>query len=343
MKDIHGLQIYILKEIESRFPRRADAVDRMVNLLHLQKDGIYRRIRGETILTPDEIEILVKAFKLSLDKYIFKQSDSVVFTFNPFSHKVKNFGDYLDGIHQDLMVLSQLPKVHISDAWAEIPFFYYIFYPELLSFKFYVWGRTIWQFDYLQNLKFDIDIIPTPVIQQAQQVLETYCAIPSTQLWSLNIIDNTLNQIEYFSNAGGFNNPQDAILLCNRLMQLTDHMELMATHGKKMALNNPLESGGAPLKLYHNEMIYTNNTIFVESAVGRYIYTTFGNPNFLKTSDDRMCNYTHEWFENIIAKSRLISSQGEGGRRFFFDRLRKRIDIVKKRVEMTVNGNDEGL
>jgi hypothetical protein len=338
------LQLYIFDEILSRYPRRADAVEVVAKLLKLGNDAAYRRIRGETSLSSDEIMLMAKTFSISLDKFIFAKSDSVVFTFNPFTNKVRSFEDYLKGIGDDLEILIRLPEIEIKDAWTEIPFFYYIYFPELFCFKFYVWGRTIWNFDYLQSKKFTLDIIPIPVIQQAQKILERYRQIPSTQLWSLSIVDNTLTQIEYHVNSGSFEHPEDALLLCKKVLELAEHMERMAIFGKKIKVGGTAEMGGADLKLYHNEMLSTNNTIFVQSKVGRAVYTTISNPNFLKTSDDQMCNYTDDWFNNVINKSRIMSNTGEAGRRFFFDRLKKRIEVVRKRVTVLVEeGNEDGF
>jgi hypothetical protein len=338
------LQLYIFDEILSRYPRRADAAETVAKLLQLGIDAAYRRIRCETSLSSDEILLLAKTFSISLDKFIFAKSDSVVFTFNPFSQKVRSFEDYLKLIGDDLEMLIRLPEIEIKDAWTEIPFFYYIYFPELFCFKFYVWGRTIWNFGYLQSRKFTLDIIPIPVIQQAQKILERYRQIPSTQLWSLSIVDNTLTQIEYHVNSGSFEHPEDALLLCKKVLELAEHMERMAIFGKKIKVGATAEMGGADLELYHNEMLSTNNTIFVQSKVGRAVYTTISNPNFLKTSDDQMCNYTDEWFKNVINKSRLISNTGEAGRRFFFDRLKKRIEVVRKRVTVLVEeGNEDGF
>jgi transcriptional regulator with XRE-family HTH domain len=344
MQELNKLQLYLFEEILTRFPRRPDAVEALSKLLNIGQDAIYRRMRGDSSLSSDEIALLAKKFNVSLDKFIFQQSDTVVFTFNPFSHKVRSFEDYLKGIEIDLDMMIRLPDIKIMDAWTEIPFFYYIYFPELFCFKFYVWGRTIWNFEYLQTRKFTLDIIPVPVIQQAQKILERYRQIPSTQLWSLSIVDNTLTQIEYHVNSGSFERPEDALLLCKKVLELAEHMEKMAVYGKKIVVGGNADRGGADLELYHNEMLSTNNTIYVQSRVGRSVYTTISNPNFLKTSDDQMCTYTDDWFQNVIAKSRIMSKSGESGRRFFFDRLRRRIETVRKRVTLLVEeGNDEGF
>ena len=120
----------------------------------------------------------------------------------------------------------------------------------------YIWGRTVLDFEYMQNVKFSFDLVPVPLIQLTEKMLDIYIRLPSIELWSQNIIDNTLNQIEYHLSSGSFQNSQDALLLCDKLMELVKHMQIMARHGRKMALGaTPTEFSGASYGLYHNAMV----------------------------------------------------------------------------------------
>ena len=296
-----SLQKYIFNEIQQRLGKRADQVETLADILKVGKDAVYRRMRGDTILTPDEIALLARHFNISLDTFAFQKANSVMFTFNPFTHIVKSFDDYLSDIQSDLAVVSKIPSAHVFYASAEIPIFYYMFFPELIHFKFYVWGRTIWNFEYLQNKPFDFEIIPYPVYKQVETVLNLYRSLHTTELWSMNIMDSTLSQVEYHVSIGGFKNPKDAVTICKRLHELADHMQSMAQHGRKFILGSNSSSEGGTFNLYHNEMIYTNNTILVDTPFGKSVYATHTNPNFLKTSDERMCEYTDGWFKHVLA------------------------------------------
>ncbi len=336
MNPVNPLQHYLLEEISKRFLKKTDAIDALCLLLNVGKDAVYRRMRGDTVLSPAELTLLAAKFNISLDSFVFKNTDSVVFTFNPFSYTVKTFEDYLESVYKDVTAMYQIPGVDVWYASAEIPLFYYIIHPEIINFKLYVWGRTAWNFDYLQNKKYHQDIIPYTVYRKAEEIHHAYRQIPTTELWTLNLIDNTLNQIEYHVASGLFQNPLDALVICEKLCDLTWHMQKMAEHGRKFARGKPADSSGAKFELYHNEMIYTNNTIYVQSPIGRMVYTTHGNPNFLKTTDKRMCNYIHTWFENVMNKSSKISSQGEKGRKWYFEQLRRRIETVRLRLEQSL-------
>lgn len=92
-----GLQDQLFERILERYPRKSDAVEALCELLNTTKDPVYRRLRGDTLLVPEELTLLARHYHISLDGLIFNRDDNVVCSFNAFSHQVKNFEDYLGG------------------------------------------------------------------------------------------------------------------------------------------------------------------------------------------------------------------------------------------------------
>jgi len=337
MNGDQNLQNYLFDTVLGKYPKKSDAISALSDLLGVGSDAVYRRVRGDSDLTPKEIGLIANKFKISVDSHIFNETDHISFQFNPFVKIIKTFDDYLDDIHGDVRALGSIPDVMIYYASSEIPIFYYIAEPELFSFKLYVWGRSIWNFDYLQKADFHFNLISPSVLEKAKEVWRLYRMQSSTEMWSLNIVDNTLNQIEYHFQTNSFKNRADAIHLCDRLVSLTRNLELMAQQGSKVDSSAKINNGGNNFTLYHNEIIYTNNTILVDSPHFKSVYSTFGNPNFLKSSDLRLFNYTQKWFNDVIAKSTQISLHGEKNRKWFFDRLYRRIETLKQRIELNLN------
>ena len=332
-----SLQSQLIEQILLLFPKKAEAVEKLSDLLNLGRDAVYRRLRGDTMLTPDEVSLLARSFGISLDSLIFGDTDSVFFTFNAFSREINSLEDYLAGLHQNLAQLGSLKNVQLFYASSEMPVFHYFFYPELISFKLFVWGQTVWNLDYLQHQAFRFDLIPPHVIQMGEEILHMYNNLNTTELWSLNIFDNTLNQIAYHAKSGSFARSEDALLLCDCLDRLAGHLCSMAEHGRKFRLNQSPDSG-RPFNLYHNEMIYTNNTLLLRAARQRVVFSTFGDPNFLSSTDRRICDFTEDWFRKIISKSTAISNHSEASRNSFFNGLRRRVDHSRKRIEMQLEG-----
>lgn len=326
--------------ILNKYGRRVDAVAELCTLLNTSKDPIYRRLRGDTALLPHELELLARHFQISLDALIYGQSHNVVCSFNSFDHQVKDFADYLENYVADLGRLRRLPDVHLYYASAEIPVMTYHFMPELIGFKLYVWGRTTWNLDYLHNRPFDFDLMTEPVQRLSRQVLELYLHTDSTELWSLNVADNTLAQIEYHVYSGGFRHANDAVVLCEKLLEWTAHMKRMAAAGRKFVINGKAEDSSSDFHLFHNEMVYTNNTALILSGMGAAVYSAFSNPNFLKSTDPKLCAYTEHWFRSIIAKSNPITQSAEKSRDWFFLGLTKKIERAKQRILTHIEENE---
>lgn len=338
-----GLQAKFLELIFERYQRKADAVEDMAQVLSLGKDAVYRRVRLETSITPDEMATLAKHYKLSLDELIYKNTETFFFTFNALTRTVHGFEDFLGSVYADIHMLSHIPDALIYYASGEIPIFYYCFYPELISFKLYIWGKTIWDIPYIRSQPYSIDLIPFPSYQLSQDIVNLYRRLPTIELWSLNFMDNTLNQIEYQVNTGGFVDNQEAVVLCDKLIELALHMKSMAEHGRKFAPNRDPSTGGS-FNLFHNEMIYTNNTILVATPVGKMVYTTFCNPNFLKTSDPDICDFKEKWFKQILERSNKLSQgSGEKMREWFFSRILRKIEVMRNRVQGHLDDHDDSL
>lgn len=326
------LQTRLLEQITNKYQRKSEAVDMLSSLLSIGKDAVYRRLRGDTLLTPDEISLLAKEFHISLDSLVLDNTSSVFFNFNAFTQKINSTSDYLNGILTDLRQIRRLPDVEILYASSEIPFFYYSFFPELIGFKLYVFGRTIWDLDYLKQRKFHFDLLPYHDIEMTKEILENFISIDTTELWSFNIFDNTLNQIEYHCSSGQFENMEDALILLDRLKDLSAHMRRMAEEGRKFKINGDPETG-SKFNLYHNEMIYTNNNIFVKSPHYKAVFSTFASPNFLRSTDPRMFEFMSDWFLKVQKRSNSISEQAERDRNAFYHGIERRIASTRRRIE----------
>ena len=320
-----------LYKILGLYPKKSSAIDDMGGVLSLSKDAIYRRLRGDSVLTPTEMARLAVRYNISLDDLVHQSENRVFFDFNAFNRKIDNVEDYIDDLLLGLKRLTSLPKIHLYYPTCEIPIFYYCYFPELFFFKLYVWGRTLWQMEYLMKVPFCASHFSFFVREKSLATINEYMKIPSTELWSLNIFDNTLNQVEYHAESGYFARIEDALELCDMLKRIAKHMESMAERGEKVDLEG--NKIGASFTLFQNEMIYTNNMVLVKSENYRAVHSSFCNPNFITSADSKLFEYTEKWFKSIIAKSTPIGSMDEMNRSKFFSKIIQKIDRAKMRIE----------
>lgn len=334
-----SLQDRLFEQILNRYPRKADAVDALCELLHSSKDPVYRRLRGDTPLSPQELELLSNHFRISLDALILGQSDNVVFDFNAFSRKIKDFSDYLAAFNADFEQIHRMPGARLYYASAEMPVFTYSLYPELMAFKLYLWGRTTWNLEWLRDRPFSFDLVTQPVIRESETMLQHYMSLPSTELWTAQILDNTLAQVEYHVYAGGFRDPKEALIIIERLQGWVGHMKAVSAAGRKFMVGEKAELGRAKFELFYNEMVYANIATLITSDVGRLAYTAYCTPNFLKSTDPRLCDYTQNWFDSVTSKSTVLTHAADKNRDWFFKELAQKVGR-KQKMMLYIEEND---
>lgn len=337
------LQDKIFDSILSRFEKKSDAVANLSELLSVGKDAIYRRLRGDTIITPEEIGILSEEFKLSLDGLIHNQSNLVFFSFKPFENTLKNFDDYLDSAIKDTEIVASRQDSVLYYASSEIPIFLIGLVPEVVSFHLYLWGKNAFGFDYLNDLKFSFDLIPPSTKEKYKTLIDLYMKVPSVELWGSNLIDNLLKQIEYHSVSDKFANPDDALVLLKKLSIMFKHIKEMARHGKKFHPGSEPNSASHPYELYHNELLYIKNTVIGITPSGVGVFSSFGNPNYLKSYDARVTDYIVNWFEKVKLKSTPLSAAGIPNLDLVFNRIQKKIEKMESKIRLHLDGDLDDL
>lgn len=333
------LQEKLFDLVLQRYSKRADAVEALCGLLNLAKDPVYRRLRGDTFLAPEELSKLSQHYGISLDALIHSDSDHVVCNFNAFTRRIKDFSDYLDAFNRDFEQIERMPRAHLFYASAELPVFTYHLFPELISFKLYIWGRTTWNLESLRDRSFSLDLVTPPIMRLSQECLQHYLRLGSTELWTVQIMDNTLSQIEYHVYSGGFRDAREALILLDRLADWTAHMKRTAAAGKKFSIGEKPELGRGELNLFYNEMVYTNIAALITSDVGRLTYSAFCTPNFISSTDPKLCDYTENWFNSIISKSSRISGESEKLRDWFFREINTKIERRRQKIMMHIEEN----
>jgi hypothetical protein len=307
-----------------------DMVKQLEQVLHMAKSTVYRRLEGLTLLDLREITLIQEHFQLPSDFFTGAAAPYVNFHFPTLLRQPDSVEAYLGPIRENLRLLRNQDSPHVYYSTSEIPFFHYFHIPELAYFKFFLWAGTVWQMPAMKGKKFDRDLIVEfdrqGLAEQLRDMLAIYQSIPSSEFWSVNVLDNTMNQIRFQYEARQLPDRDLALTLMDHLLQLIRLMERQATDGFKMGTNTPYE-------LLHNEITHTNNTILITAdrqPVG--VFMTYDNPNFMLCRDPRLLNYTREWFAKLENGSILITRTGTRQRSRFFKELESRWEQARNRL-----------
>ncbi len=327
------LQRLLFEKILGKYSNQSVAIQELMEILSIAKDGIHNRKNGKILLKAAEIKSLAQHYNISIDELLIKVSNKTFFSHNLHQKTITSFRDYLLSVNHHVTYFSKLPKNKIYYASRDIPIFFYMMFPNLLSFKLYIYGLTTWYFDYLQDQKFNFDIVKHEEHQIAKKVCTLSCSFNSYHIWTHSIIEQTLNQIEYIAFDGKFEKKEIAITLCNEVLSVIQHCEAMAEAGRKFLPNGNFTDSYGEFHLFHNELASFNNSILAISNQQKLVFNTFDNPNFLFSNDKKLGDSTENWFKKLVKQSESLSVQSELHRKKYFNQLYKKIDRFQKRLE----------
>ena len=217
-------------------------------------------------------------------------------------------------------------------AAKDIPVFYYFEFPEIAAFKIYFWNKALIPASGYEDKLFTLDP-PETLFETGRQLLSHYIKIPTIEIWSEETISSVLRQIEYCFVSGFFVRVEDVYRLCDALEAWLNHVQSQAEHGFQYMRGTPAEGIENSYRLYHNEVLVSDNTILVNMDGQKISYNTYNVINQLITTNPLFCNQIEKSFRNLMEKSTMISGTSAKERHRFFNILLEKVRNLRNRIE----------
>lgn len=320
---LDSIQTVFLDQIRHRLRENVSFADELAELLNISRDSAYRRIRGETVLSLDEVKKLYDQYGVSLDAIISPTSNMVLFSHHAVDVNY-SLEEWLRSLIQNLEMAKASKELELIFAAKDIPIFHYLLLPELAAFKLFLWSKSIIKDQRHAHVLFQPGIISKEILTGAEKAWQLYASIPSTEIWSEEGINGTLKQIEFYHECGFFAQPDQAIRLCDQLVEFIHQIRQEAANGKK--------SEGGTFTLYQNEILIPDNTIFARIQNERVVYINYNTLDLLTTNQSPFCEKTESYMYNLIKNSALISATAEKERNKFFNKMEERIVACREKL-----------
>jgi len=328
MSDQH-LQSILFSRVKSMLPSDVSIADFLADLLMISKDSVYRRLKGEKQLSFNELAKIATAFNISLDELFNLGKSNVVFHGQFVNSENFNLESYLQSMLKNVELITKYDNKELFYICKDIPVFYYLMFPEIAAFKFFVWTKTQMQFEEMKNRKFSFSILTPELHELCNKISACYTMIPGVEILNADNILNDLRQLEYYKDTNMFENINDQAILYDKLAEMVAHMEAQAASGRKCLPGKDPDLKAGPVKVYVNDFFVGDNTIIAIINEMRMVYLNHAAINFISTASGEFADYNYEFIQNIIKKSSLISVVGERDRKKFFNLILERIDQFK--------------
>lgn len=326
------LQQRFFNHLKSILPAHLSLADELGELLALSADSVYRRIRGEKPLGLAELKLICDHYRLSLDQVLQLQTESVLFSAPGMNQPAGRHIDYMQEMLEQFRHFRSFRSGTIHYLCKDAPFWYFYLFPAIGAFKTFFWSRTINNEPALANQQFSLQEYPyADCFAAGQQILQLHNELDSVELWNLESIHSTINQVAYYRDAGIFKSRQDLEAVVDSFRQMLDHLQAQTEKGVKFMPGAGDAGGRGSIQFYVNELILGNNTILLTLDDQRISMITYSVLNYLITKDDRFAGKAFETFDTLLSRSSLISRSGEKERNRFFNTLREKVNQLKGR------------
>jgi len=331
--DQPSVQQLFFQHIKNNLPPHLSLVDEIAELLNISNDSAYRRIRAKKPISFEEIQKLSSHYKISLDQFLHLQSDSLIFSGRLVTAPEDFFDQYLKNLLQNLIFLNGFAHKHLYFLTKDIPWINHFQIEELSSFKIFLWMKSILHYESLKGKKFSLKNQHCPeYIELGKKISQQYNKIPATEIWNLEGVNVTIQQIEYYRECDLFESNDDVMAIYDKLELLINHIERQAELGKKFNINETPTTSAPDFNMFYNELALGDNTVLVDLGKMKVTFLNHSVIDFISTRDDRFSNQIYHSLKNLISKSTQISTVGEKNRSHFFGRLRAKINQQKKMI-----------
>ncbi len=331
-KSKYTLQNNFFSKLKTSIPSHISLVNELSDVLGISTDGAYRRLRGETALSMDEMFTVCKHFKISPEAMATADNSQVTFSFTPLSTTENQFGKYFNGLYESLKQITSNADHHMYFTAEDIPIFHYFAFPTLTAFKIYYWNKCILNEADYAGLKFDPQTIEPGYIEMGKKIFDEYTKVKCTELWSEKTVIGILAQIVFIWESSGFSRKEDAFQILDEVQEMADYLKKAAALEYKFDPKLPSHQPGASYTLYHLDFMMGNITVFVRIGELKACHLVFNTFNTLKTGHPLFCMETENWLNNMMKKATLISGTSEKHREKFFAGISRRIEETRARL-----------
>ncbi len=325
-------QLAFVQRLKESIPPNISLADEMADVLEVSTDSVYRRIRGETAISIDELTKLCAHFKVPFEVGVASADarKTVSFAYTRLSDQLDTFQNYMMSLGAEIARIRSAPDGQLVWSAEDVPIFHHFNYPVLTNFKLFYWSKSILNLPDLDKLPFSPEFIPADIMQLARNTYDQYIAIPTIEIWTEDTLNSTVKQVEYYWESGLFQQKEHALQVLNDIESMIQNLERQAAAGSK--IDGDSDSGN--FKLYHSDLMVGNNSILVKMAGRKAAYISYNTFNSMVTLNESFCADIEYWLQNLIRKSVLISGVSEKQRyRFFkmkYDKVRKLREKIEK-------------
>jgi len=305
--------------LQEKYAKNAQLTHEIMNLLCLEREAAYRRLKKDVSFTAQEVAKLATTWNISLDEIIGLNSGKVTFQMLPFNYLNPSPKEFSD-LEKKVKALDHLLTAPNSEYMEVCNRF-----PRPLNIRFLTLYRYLifyWACQYTNDethKKFSTTIIPDNVVHEFDLYNKRIVNMKNTN-FILNemIFESFVDGVKYFHSILAITDKEKE-LIKKELYELLDYLIEIADKGYYPETQNKVN-------LYISQLnIDTNYSYYYTDKIKMCRIHAFGKFDIVSSDTNMVVNF-REWM-NLKKKSSIqISEVNEKKRIEYFAAQRKFID-----------------
>lgn len=308
--------------VKETIPKNTKLSAVLSDILQIEKEAVYRRLRMEVPFTFSEIATVAQSLGLSVD--------NIVGAIPTKSRPLKmTLIDYVDPAEIDYIMVENyvnlmrqvknMPNSEAAYSCSSLPTSLYLKYDSINRFYFFKWMYLYSEAGCVRPYS---EIQITDRMKKMQQQLYTDLRGFQTThyIWDKFVFYYIIEDIKHFASIY-LMTPEEVKALKADLSNLLAEMESMAAKGYH-------EDTGTKINFYVSNINFETDYTYYESANYRLSMLKAFSLNAVATQDDETFEKVKDWVQSLKRVSTLISESGEKQRVMFFGKQREILEMI---------------
>lgn len=319
-----------LTALEERYPHKPDLVNALADLLRIEKESIYRRLRRDVYFSAEEMMCIASAWNISLDNIICANPQKT----RPFHFKMIN---YVNPDEEDYLLLEQynrdLEVIARNDGRM---------FEVLNSLSRGIYGRSEaltrfftmkWLYKSAEPGK-ALPFCDIHITERMRALDMEYirCIHDIREVHSIHdnrLIEDLVNEIIYFQSIGMLT-VDEAVLLHDELLKLTDYLEDVTIRGT-------FPNTGNKMFFYLSHTWIETEYILYESSSLSLCLINILERNSVSSTDQMVMGHLMNMVQAMKRTSVLMSESNALQQAEFYTRQRKIIKALMQDQGLKIN------
>jgi hypothetical protein len=313
----------LVAAMRTKVPHKAILTKRLADILSIEREAVYRRMRGEVPFTLNELAAISGALDLSIDDVISGGLSNIK-QFNTHLDLDDEHEAHLHYFYQLNRAVNVLENVECQEhselccSSNMLPQGIYFNYEPLAKFFLFKW---IYQQEEVNKVSTFKDVeIPEDMMEMQRRYMERVLCIKEVSLiWDFMIFQYLVNDIRYFEKIKLLKR-DDVETIKASIFQLLDNLESIAAAGTYEGINK--------ISFYISNINFDTNYCYLETEMAHISVIQTFTLNLVTSSDAVIFEKMKGWIQRLKRFSALISESGDIQRVQFFEKQRQLVEAL---------------